>query len=166
MNFLVLYAPNILLLQPQGIRGIRMAKEKDKGVGDIVVGGVTYAREMVLSIETAHQGCYPEPVEQPEELKSPETEYFTEEDVAGHFGVPVRVVRKWVAEKKLGCIQLTKRKKVFTQALVDEFVRKESGLPAHPGPPGKGAAGLAQTPRTPISVEESRALLKGLTKKT
>jgi hypothetical protein len=166
MNFLVLYAPNILLLQPQGIKGVRMTKENGKNAGDIVTGGVTYAKEMVFSIETADQGCYPEPVQQPEELKDPETEYFTEEQIAEYFGVKIRVVRKWVADKRLGCVQLTKRKKVFTQALIDEFVRKESGLPAHQGVPGKGAAGLAQTPRTPISVEESRALLKGLTKKT
>jgi excisionase family DNA binding protein len=160
MIFLLLYAPKI-----QAFRGVHMTKESDKGTGDIVIGGITYAREMVLSIET-DLGSYPEVLQGPEEQESPETPYLTDHEAAKILDISVREVRRLVHEKRLGCIQLTKRKKVFTQTLIDEFIRRESSLREHQGLPGKGAAALPEQPRTTITVEESRALLKGLTKKS
>jgi excisionase family DNA binding protein len=98
--------------------------------------------------------------------ESPATPYLTELEAARVLDISVREVRRLVHEKRLGYIQLTKRKKVFTQTLIDEFIRRESGIREHQGLPGKGAAALPEQPRTTITVEESRALLKGLTKKS
>ena len=112
-----------------------MTKESDRGTGDIVIGGITYARDMVLSIEADH-GPYPESAQQPEEQESPATPYLTEHDVAGVLDISVKEIRRLVQEERLGCIQLTKRKKVFTRALIDEFIRRESGIRDRQGPPG------------------------------
>jgi len=61
-------------------------------------------------------------------------EYLTEEDVAVHFGVSVRVVRNWVSQKKLRAVYLTKKKKVFTWSIIDEFIRRETGILGEQGP--------------------------------
>ena len=51
-------------------------------------------------------------------------DFFTEADLAQHFGVSVRVVKGWVSQKKLGALQLTKKKRVFSQAHIDEFIQR------------------------------------------
>jgi hypothetical protein len=59
------------------------------------------------------------------------------------------------------------RKKAFTRALVDEFIRSESGLPAQPARVEGKPVRLGQTtPAKPISLEESKALLRTVLKKT
>ena len=106
-----------------------MTKESDKGTGDIVIGGITYARDMVLNVIEADHGSYPESAQQPEEQESPATPYLTEHDVAGVLDISVKEIRHFIHLQSLGCIQLTKRKKVFTQALIDEFLY--AGNPAY-----------------------------------
>ncbi len=89
---------------------------------------------------------------------------LTETDVATILGISVRAVRRLVIEKKLRSIGLTKRKQVFTRGLIDEFLQGEKGLNK------VTQAGRCFDPKvvgpakTPISLEESRSLLKDLRK--
>lgn len=94
------------------------------------------------------------------------SEYLTEEDVARHFNVSVRVVRRWVSKKRLRPIRLTKRTRVFTWALIDEFLMREAG--------GLEKLDLVNQPardqpfrptRRSMSLDESRALLRDLKEK-
>ena len=89
--------------------------------------------------------------------------FLTEEDLAKRFGVPVSAIQRLVREKKLGFIQLTKRKKVFTQELVDEFFRRESGLRARHGPVNNNPFGPKPN-QNAMSIEESRKLLNEILK--
>lgn len=98
-------------------------------------------------------------------IGQPESSHFlTEKDVGHILGISVRAVRNRVKEKKLRSIRLTKRKQVFTWALIDEFLQGEAGL-------NKMASGSPYfDPRflgpknNAISVDESRSLLKELRK--
>jgi len=89
---------------------------------------------------------------------------LTETDVAAIVGISVRAVRRLVNEKRLRSIRLTKRKQVFTRALVDEFLQRETGLKKttqdHRGFDPK----FVGPEKSPISLEESRSLLKDLRK--
>jgi excisionase family DNA binding protein len=95
----------------------------------------------------------------------PESSHFlTEKDVAHILGISVRAVRKRVKEKKLRSIRLTKRKQVFTWALIDEFLQSEAGLnKMAPGGPYFDPRFLGPK-NNAISVDESRSLLKELRK--
>ena len=107
--------------------------------------------------------------EQPEanSVGEPQRPLYSPEDVARILNISVRAVEQLVRKKKLGCIQLTKRKRAFTQELIDDFIRRQSGgAPAR----GDGAAKsdpLSQRAATkPLPVEEARALLKKVMKRT
>jgi excisionase family DNA binding protein len=89
--------------------------------------------------------------------------FLTEIDVASMLGISVRALRRLVKDKKLRSIRLTKRKQVFTRALIDEFLRGESGLNKMT-PDGHIDPRFFGPQNSPISLEESRSLLKDLRK--
>jgi hypothetical protein len=98
------------------------------------------------------------------EMKVEAPKFLTETDVAGILGISVRAVRRLVKDKKLRPIRLTKRKKLFTQAVVDDFIQRETGLVTSTSG-GNDLTRSRYCPKnTPISLEESRSLLKGLRK--
>lgn len=92
-------------------------------------------------------------------------EYLTEEDVARHFSVSVRIVRRWVSAKKLKPIRLTKKKKVFTWALIDEFIKREAGILGDQGTLNSARPQPFSPTRRSMSLDESRALLRELKQK-
>lgn len=88
--------------------------------------------------------------------------FLTESDVANILGISVKAVRQLIKEKRLQSIRLTKRKKVFTRAVIDEFIRREVGL-ISPASKNNCLSSNLQAPRNnPISLEESRSLLRNL----
>jgi excisionase family DNA binding protein len=89
---------------------------------------------------------------------------LTEDDVAQVLRMTVRDVRSLVKKKRLGFIKLPGRKRGFTQEIIDEFIRRESGLPTRSGP-GIGNL-IAPRPLQSISVEESRNRLRKVRRKT
>jgi len=90
-------------------------------------------------------------------------DYLTEEDVAEHFSVSVRAVRRWVSEKKLKPIRLTKKNKVFTWVLIDEFIKREAGVPGAQDFVNQPARTQPFSPiRRSMSLDDSRALLRDL----
>ena len=90
-------------------------------------------------------------------------DFLTETDVARMLGATVRVVRQRVKEGRLRSIKLGKRKQVFTRALVEEFIQREAGLSPVSGS-YQQATGQFRPTNRPISLEESRSLLKELRK--
>lgn len=90
--------------------------------------------------------------------------FMSEDDVAGILGIPVRAVRRLVKVKKLRPIMLTKRKKVFTRAVVDDFIRREIGIVSPDSNGNHSARDLHRPEKRPIPLEESRSLLKALRK--
>ncbi len=104
----------------------------------------------------------PEPVTEPDTQQPQETSYLTEEDAARALKISVKAVRQLANIGKLGSIRLTKRKRVFTRALIDEFLSGETGLNKIT------SAGHNFDPRflgpknNPIPMDESRSLLKEL----
>ncbi|HTY25383.1 MAG TPA: helix-turn-helix domain-containing protein [Desulfomonilaceae bacterium] len=89
--------------------------------------------------------------------------FLTEIDVARMLCTSVREVRQLVKKGKLRSIKLGKRKQVFTRALVEEFIQREAGLSPVSGS-HQQAAGQFRPANRPISLEESRSLLKELRK--
>jgi excisionase family DNA binding protein len=98
-----------------------------------------------------------------EEKEKPEKKILNEQDVAAILELKVEDVKRLIKKKRLRFIKLPGRKRGFTEEIIDEFIRNESGLPPRQGP---GIEKL-MAPRTPqgISLEESRALLRRLRKK-
>jgi hypothetical protein len=92
------------------------------------------------------------------------TGILTETDVARILGISVRAVKKLVNEKRLRSIRLTKRKQVFTGGLIDEFLRGEKGLNTNRQDSSGFDPKLVGPEKSPISLEESRSLLKDLRK--
>jgi hypothetical protein len=90
--------------------------------------------------------------------------FMSEADVAGILGISVRAVRRLVRDKKLRPIMLTKRKKVFTRAVVDDFIQRETGLFSLDPNGHHSASNLHRPEKRPIPLEESRSLLKDLRK--
>ncbi len=90
-----------------------------------------------------------------------ETSSLTEEDAAVILSISVKDVRQLVDKGKLRSIRLTKRKQVFTRALIDQFLRNESGL-NKTAPSDHSNPRLLGPKNNPISLEESRSLLKSL----
>ena len=89
--------------------------------------------------------------------------FFTEEDLARRLGVPVSTIWRLVKEKKLRCIQIKKGKRVFTEDIIDEFFRRESGLPTRQEP---GISTLvALKPIQSIPKEEARELIRKMKNK-
>ncbi len=91
--------------------------------------------------------------------------FFTEEDLARRLGVPVSTIWRLVKEKKLRCIQIKKGKRFFTEDIIDEFFRRESGLSIHRGPVGTNALGPNYN-RNPMSIEEAREFMNKMPGKT
>lgn len=104
------------------------------------------------------------------QLKAASTEvektpkFMSEIDVAGILGISVRAVRRLVKERKLRPIMLTKRKKVFTRAVVDDFIQRETGLVGLDSNGNHSARDLHRPEKRPIPLEESKSLLKALRK--
>ncbi len=90
-------------------------------------------------------------------------DFLTEEDLAIRWGVPVSAVKCLVREKKLRCIQIKKGMRVFTQELIDDFLRRESGLPTREEPGISTIVGLR--PIQSISDEEARELIRKMKNK-
>ncbi len=90
-----------------------------------------------------------------------ETGLLSEEDVARLLNISAKTVQQLVREKKLGCVQLTKRKRAFTLKLIDDFIRRESGVL-----PGRRKGSTKHDPLShrpvakPVPIEEARDLLK------
>ncbi len=142
-------------------------RELDQGATSYTDAGFSYgAGWPIVKIETPWAvGCQ-EHVDDDLEPTSTESEVLTtellsEEDVASILSISVKAVQRLVREKKLGCVQLTKRKRAFTQELIEQFIGRESGIsPGQRDGVAKGAP-LSQRPITkPIPVEDARALLK------
>ena len=98
-----------------------------------------------------------------EQRGTSDKEVLTEQDVARILDISVTAVQRLVREKKLGFIQLTKRKKAFTQELIDEFIRRESRLPVRQGT-GITSPLLLKPNQSGISIEESREILRKVLK--
>lgn len=104
------------------------------------------------------------------QLKAASTEvekapkFMSETDVAGILGISVRAVRRLVNDRKLRPIMLSKRKKVFTRAVVDDFIRRETGLVGPDSNGNHSAPDLHRPEKRPIPLEESKSLLKALRK--
>jgi len=99
----------------------------------------------------------------PSEAHCHEPSFLTEPDVAQLLGVSVKTVRKLVKDKKLRAIRPTKKKLLFTRALVDEFLQREAGVPSPPGQVSNAMSSLGFNPsRSSLSLEQSRALLQDL----
>ncbi|HTY24022.1 MAG TPA: helix-turn-helix domain-containing protein [Desulfomonilaceae bacterium] len=99
----------------------------------------------------------------PASTSSENLNFLTEIDVAHMLGAPIKMVRQLVKKGKLRSIKLGKRKQVFTRALVEEFIQREAGLSPASGI-CRQAAGQFRPTNRPISLEESRSLLKDLRK--
>jgi hypothetical protein len=100
----------------------------------------------------------------PEQLKDLTERLFTDEDLAGLFKVSKRVIATWVKDKRIRPVKLTeKNKRLYTKAIIEDFVQRESGLIALQSP-GMGNI-PAPRPRKSVSIEESRNLVKKMRKK-
>jgi hypothetical protein len=138
----------------------------------IEIGGVTYGPGCpVFTIRTAWGEGLEAPDYGEETQSSPagqaEKPFLSKHDVAGILGISVRAVEQHVRKKRLGCVQLTKRKRVFTQELIDDFIRRESGVSPARGDGAAKSDPLSQRAATkPLPVEEARALLKKVMKRT
>lgn len=89
--------------------------------------------------------------------------FLTEEDVAGILDISVDKVRSLVNQKRLGCAQISPNIRRFTMENIDDFMRRESGLPTRQGLDiGKI---LAPKPAQSMPIEESRELLRKIRKK-
>lgn len=89
--------------------------------------------------------------------------FLTEEDVARILGISVDKVRSLVNGKRLSCAQISPNIRRFTIENIDDFMRRESGLPTRQGLDiGKI---LAPKPAQSMPIEESRELLRKIRKK-
>ena len=137
----------------------------------VQIGGVTYGSGWpVFTIKTPWAaGCPAQDGEAEPDCagtEEPEKRLLSIEDVANILGISVRAVEQLVRKKKLGCVQLTKRKRGFTRELIDDFVRRESGLSPVIQRNNSKPAPLGERPATkPLPTEEARALLRKVTKK-
>ena len=92
---------------------------------------------------------------------------LTEPDVAQLLGISVRAVRRLVKDKKLRAIRPTKKKLLFTRALIDEYLQSEAGIPSRPGDRNPSTSPPGSVPsRSSLSLEESRALLRDISHKS
>lgn len=104
------------------------------------------------------------PFSPPEQLKELTERLFTDEDLAGLFKVSKRVISTWVKDKRIRPVKLTeKNKRLYTKAIIEDFVQRESGLIALQS---QGIGNIpAPRPRKSVSIEESRNLVKKMRKK-
>ncbi len=88
------------------------------------------------------------------------TRLLTEAEMAERLGVSVPDVRRYVREKRLGCIRLKKRKIAFTEAILEDFLRRESGLSTRQGQ----ETGNLRPPKPPqgISLAQLRQILQSV----
>lgn len=99
-----------------------------------------------------------------EQLKDLTEKLFTDEDLAGLFKVSKRVIATWVKDKRIRPVKLTqKNKRLYTKAIIEDFVQRESGLIA------LQSQGIGNIPaprqRKSVSIEESRNLVKKMRQK-
>ncbi len=98
----------------------------------------------------------------PASVQLEEPSFITEEDAGHIFGISARAVQQLVKRGKLRSIKLTKRRQVFTRAMIDEFLQGETGSNKMTQD-GLYPDRRCLSPRKmPISLEESRSLLKDL----
>ena len=100
----------------------------------------------------------------PEAPQPQETSFLTEDDAARILRISAKAVRQLVKIGKLGSIRLTKRKQVFTRALIDEFLQHQAGLCGLSSGGHQQAASTFRPANKAISLEQSRSLLKNLRK--
>ncbi len=98
-------------------------------------------------------------------LKALEEGFFTDDDLAKLFKVSTRVVATWVRDGRIRPVRLTeKKKRLYTKAIVEEFIDRESDLIALKG---KRTGKIPATrPRKSMSIEESRKLVKSIRDKS
>jgi len=56
----------------------------------------------------------------------PPTRLLTAEDVGRILGIDAKTVNKLAKEGKMGCIEITEQKRLFTKELLDEFIKGQT----------------------------------------
>jgi hypothetical protein len=100
----------------------------------------------------------------PEQLNEIGEGFFTDADLAKLFRVSTRVISKWVKDERIRPVKLTeKKKRLYTKQIIEDFIDRNSDLLSRQGPTLGQIP--APRPRSTMSIEESRNLVKSMRKK-
>lgn len=140
---------------PESIRLTIRSRTIFKPIAEETGKALTSRAETVIPTSADDRGS--------DEAEDPIKRFLTEEDIAGILDISEDKVRLLVNQKRLGCAQISPNIRRFTMENVDDFMRRESGLPTRQGLDIGNI--LAQKPAQSMPIEESRELLRKIRKK-